>query len=156
MKAQKKPVPVEASQWFAPGDHPKEVQPLPETTTSLLCTHCGGFLRGHGWLATTKGGLLVCPGDWIVTEENGKVYPCKPDVFDRTFEPAINEPAPPAQDTRPHCPDCGVEMVKFSIELEDGSGWICGWLCDCTGTEESGAESDGQIRIPMSNTQPAI
>ena len=29
------------------------------------------------------------------------------------------------------CPDCDTELVKSWIECEDGSGWYCGWLCDC-------------------------
>ena len=32
---------------------------------------------------------------------------------------------------RPFCPDCLKTLVKTYIECEDGSGWYCGWLCDC-------------------------
>jgi hypothetical protein len=32
----------------------------------------------------------------------------------------------------PVCPLCHAEMVPFRHELDDGSGWMFGWLCDCT------------------------
>jgi hypothetical protein len=34
------------------------------------------------------------------------------------------------------CPDCKSSMVKARIQLEDLSGWISGWLCECTGDQE--------------------
>ena len=30
-----------------------------------------------------------------------------------------------------YCPDCGWKLVKAHWELEDGSGWVSGYLCDC-------------------------
>ncbi len=32
--------------------------------------------------------LNVSMGDWIITGVNGERYPCKPDIFDATYEPA--------------------------------------------------------------------
>ena len=29
-------------------------------------------------------------GDWIITGVNGEQYPCKPDIFEKTYEP-VNE-----------------------------------------------------------------
>lgn len=37
----------------------------------------------------------------------------------------------------PVCPDCGAAMVKAHVQLEDGSGWIVGWLCECAHEEET-------------------
>ena len=34
-------------------------------------------------------------------------------------------------DTRPTCPDCNAVMVKTRIELEDKSGWMTAWSCEC-------------------------
>lgn len=31
------------------------------------------------------------PGDWIITGIRGEKYPCKPDVFDRTYEPVQDD-----------------------------------------------------------------
>lgn len=35
----------------------------------------------------TEGPLLASPGDWIITGVDGKQYPCKPDIFEKTYEP---------------------------------------------------------------------
>lgn len=36
---------------------------------------------------TLEGPLRAAPGDWIITGVNGEQYPCKPDVFAKTYEP---------------------------------------------------------------------
>lgn len=36
---------------------------------------------------TQEGPLKATPGDWIITGVNGKQYPCKPDIFEKTYEP---------------------------------------------------------------------
>ena len=41
-----------------------------------------------GWIDTLEGGHIVCPGDWIITGIKKEKYPCKPDVFAATYEPA--------------------------------------------------------------------
>jgi hypothetical protein len=75
MKYRKKPVVIEATQWFKRGDHP-EVKGYfagPEDTTL-------------GWIDTLEGGHIVTPGDWIITGVKGEHYPCKPDIFKATYE----------------------------------------------------------------------
>lgn len=37
---------------------------------------------------TLEGEMRVSPGDWIITGVKGERYPCKPDVFVATYEPA--------------------------------------------------------------------
>lgn len=37
----------------------------------------------------TLEGFMECKhGDWIITGVNGERYPCKPDIFEKTYEPA--------------------------------------------------------------------
>jgi hypothetical protein len=36
---------------------------------------------------TLEGPLRAAPGDWIITGIRGEQYPCKPDVFEETYEP---------------------------------------------------------------------
>jgi hypothetical protein len=48
-----------------------------------------------GWVKTLEGGHMVTPGDWIITGVKGEHYPCKPDIFAATYEPASRAPAPP-------------------------------------------------------------
>lgn len=70
MKFRKRPVVIEAAQWFKMGDHP-EVKP-----------YNGNF----GWIDTLEGGHIVTPGDWVITGVQGEHYPCKPDIFEQTYE----------------------------------------------------------------------
>lgn len=34
--------------------------------------------------------MTVNPGDWIITESKGKIYPCRADIFEATYE-LVNE-----------------------------------------------------------------
>ena len=82
MKYVKKPVVVEATQWFNHGDHP-EVEPYDPNKS-------GTEIRGlgpYGWIKTREGGHVVSPGDFIITGIAGEHYPCKPDIFNATYEP---------------------------------------------------------------------
>ena len=37
-------------------------------------------------IMTLEGTMTVSPGDWIIRGVAGEFYPCKPDIFDRTYE----------------------------------------------------------------------
>lgn len=87
MKYRKKPVVVEATQWWIPGmDGVRAFVSAKPPDTS--CPHCGVQLRDHGSITTLEGDHIVCPGDWIITGVQGEVYLCKPDIFAATYEPA--------------------------------------------------------------------
>ena len=105
-KFRKKPVVIEATQWFKNGDHPFDFAGRPDDTDRegeivryyrtpkidrhMTCTHCRKMMHHHGWIDTPEKGHIVCPGDWIITMTSwnvGRRYPCKPDVFKRTYEP---------------------------------------------------------------------
>ena len=100
----KKPVGIEAEQWFkvtydreAGHGITTEDMPIyhlgvgfyrtPEMTGKDKCKHCGEIMHNHGWIDTKEGGHIVCPGDWIITGVQGENYPCKPDIFEQTYEP---------------------------------------------------------------------
>lgn len=38
-------------------------------------------------IPTLEGLLRAAPGDWIITGLRGEQYPCKPDIFEKTYEP---------------------------------------------------------------------
>lgn len=110
MKFRKKPVEVEATQWFKNGDHPEDgvgedaLDPIsgktykkiegkivrfyrhPQVPGTDYCAYCKGFFHDHGWIDTLEGGHIVCPGDLIITGVKGERYPCKPDIFEATYE----------------------------------------------------------------------
>ena len=39
-------------------------------------------------IVTLEGDMLVGEGDWIIRGVKGEFYPCKPDIFAMTYEPA--------------------------------------------------------------------
>jgi hypothetical protein len=70
----KKPIVVEAVQWFKHGDHPAVIR------------DSGG--DAVGYIDTLEGRLRVEPGDWVITGVAGENYPCKPDIFAKLYMPA--------------------------------------------------------------------
>ena len=81
-KYRKKPVVVEAEQWF-PGKHVDGVVQIgknAETGKPVYGVH------------TLEGVLACSPGDYIITGVKGEKYPCKPDIFEATYEPADTPP----------------------------------------------------------------
>lgn len=39
-------------------------------------------------IETLEGVMHASPGDWIIKGVKGEFYPCKPDIFEQTYEPA--------------------------------------------------------------------
>ncbi len=72
MKYRKKPVVIEATQWFKMGDH-----------SAVVYNH-----NSVPTIKTLEGEHVVIPGDWIITGVKGEHYPCKPDIFAMTYEVA--------------------------------------------------------------------
>lgn len=77
-KFQKKPVVVEAEQWF-PGRRIDGVEERPAN---------GSRAKTVGVVKTLEGEMIAQPGDWIITGVKGEKYPCKDDIFRQTYEPA--------------------------------------------------------------------
>lgn len=96
MKFRKKPVVVEAEQWF-PGKHVEGVEPFSDGDSRVNEIMLGSLPIGanpddYGYIDTLEGGHRVDAGDWIITGVKGERYPCKPDIFEATYEP-VNEDA---------------------------------------------------------------
>ena len=85
----KKPVVIEAVQFTGTGDSCAEI-----------LTFLGGSNSGNQrWNSTTNtGGVILTlegemtfgPGDWIIRGVRGEFYPCKPDIFEATYEPVTS------------------------------------------------------------------
>lgn len=37
-------------------------------------------------IKTLEGTMRAAPGDWIIRGVKGELYPCKPDIFEQTYE----------------------------------------------------------------------
>ena len=44
-----------------------------------------GWMLAHG-CDNFKGTMWAQPGDWIIKGVQGEFYPCKPDIFEATYE----------------------------------------------------------------------
>jgi hypothetical protein len=96
-KFRKKPIVIDAEQWFKNGDHSQDGADgegklvryfrSPDVPGGNLCNYCQKTMRHHGWIDTLEGGHIVCSGDWIIKGVVGEFYPCKPDVFSQSYEP---------------------------------------------------------------------
>jgi hypothetical protein len=40
------------------------------------------------YIETLEGRMTVSVGDWIIRGVKGEIYPCKPDIFAATYDPA--------------------------------------------------------------------
>ena len=83
-KFRKKPVVIEARQFtLHDADNPAFIE-----------NWCGGQVRGMALpaaeriiqISTLEGEMEGTVGDWIIRGVKGEFYPCKPDIFDMTYE----------------------------------------------------------------------
>lgn len=84
MKYRKKPIVIEAEQWWPGSDVEGVEQPIPYSIAEE--NHIDDFWR-YGWIKTLEGGHIVSPGDYIITGIKGEKYPCKTDIFKETYDP---------------------------------------------------------------------
>jgi hypothetical protein len=79
MKFRKKPVVIDAIQ-YGPYHAP----------TIELCLFLDGSGASYGpegiTIPTLEGNHLARLGDWIIKGVAGEFYPCKPDIFEKTYE----------------------------------------------------------------------
>ena len=46
---------------------------------------------GSMYIPTLEGSMKVNPGDYVIKGIKGEFYPCKPDVFEATYDPVDNQ-----------------------------------------------------------------
>jgi hypothetical protein len=95
----KKPVEIDAEQWDGTAvdagriidwlltDHPDSLTPSFYETNETEHKH-------HNELSipTLEGRMMASPGDFIIVGVKGEIYPCKPDIFEATYEPVELSP----------------------------------------------------------------
>lgn len=77
-KFRKRPVVIEAEQ-FLPGK-----SPWPKGVYVAKAGERQGEVKFQ--IDTPEGPFVVKPGDWIIVGIKGERYPCKPDIFEATYE----------------------------------------------------------------------
>jgi len=92
-KFRKKPVIVEAFQFT---DESKDAAYRWASSHQMNIQPSFDDYKAPILLIPTLEGEMICRiGDWIIRGVNGEFYPCKPDIFEKTYEPAT--PLPPAE-----------------------------------------------------------
>lgn len=49
-----------------------------------------GMDEAEQLIETLEGTMKASPGDWIIIGVKGEVYPCKPDIFEMTYEEVVD------------------------------------------------------------------
>ena len=80
----KKPVVIEAFKWT--GDYIGNEG----ESWMIEAIRAGNVWLGGGCMRikTLEGVMNASAGDWIIKGVKGEIYPCKPDIFEATYEPA--------------------------------------------------------------------
>lgn len=98
MKYRKKPVVIEAVQWN--GDNEEEIRNFAriaavfkyvvssgKATSLWMRKPQSGYVEAVILEINTLEGVMQAPlGDYIIRGVNGEYYPCKPDIFEKTYE----------------------------------------------------------------------
>ena len=90
-KFRKKPVVVEAIQFDGSKTQAVELQRRWPGQRIRLPEQEDGYFPGWLEIETLAGAVRCDAGDWIVQGVKGELYPCKPDIFEATYEPVEPE-----------------------------------------------------------------
>jgi hypothetical protein len=85
MKYRKKPVVINAIQWTANNNSWEEIKKEFGDNTGILWNIPSETLV----IPTLEGDMVANKNDWIIQGVNGELYPCKPDIFEKTYEKVV-------------------------------------------------------------------
>ena len=79
----KRSVEIEAFQWKGE----KNIKQIKEWLGSNLISEerDGIGVMGY-WIKTLEGNMMISYGDYIIKGIQGECYPCKPDIFEQTYD----------------------------------------------------------------------
>lgn len=103
-KYRKKPIVVDAYQVVEPEKLLMNIDKIPDWLRQeiekgnlgniylLVSRHVGDkYAKVTVNVVTLEGTMKVSPGDYIIKGVNGEFYPCKPDIFEKSYDP-VDEP----------------------------------------------------------------
>jgi len=90
-KYRKKPITIEAAQWDGTREGGDRIRVWISSSGHALPTalnYCGpvGAKLNGITICTPEGDTVASPGDYIIRGVQGEFYPCKPDIFELTYE----------------------------------------------------------------------
>lgn len=134
-KFRKKPVVIEAVLWEGFPEFGEMLGPEASAETARMEKFDSWLKENQGdrkcryrgqtiVIPTLEGEMIASKGDWIIRGVQGELYPCKPDIFEVTYE---------AEDTPPPSSHVGAE-TWYRWRGPRG-GWIFDtnkptWLCE--------------------------
>ena len=137
MKYRKKPVVIDAIQWT--GNNVEELKSF------ALSSSCKIIFNGDVYIETLEGLMFVTINDWVIKGIKNELYPCKPDIFDATYE--LVEPSTRIGTSQGSSrissigykeivPEVPLSVFKDSIEISDEKAYKpscveddCWWEC---------------------------
>ena len=117
----KKPVTIDAIRWT--GKNLREVIAFTDGQPDTRTSHAGmawdtyvDLVERDGLkIFTLEGKMSAAIGDWIIKGVQGEHYPCKPDIFEATYSPALAASAPAAP-----APITEAEQAAWHAGLDEG------------------------------------
>ncbi|MDX3714393.1 hypothetical protein PV733_36810 [Streptomyces europaeiscabiei] len=100
----KRPVEIEARQWDGTADGAARIIDWilgSGSTATYVCSNPDRCSENDGdtphsiSIRTLEGDMTASFGDWIIKGVAGEFYPCRNDIFRKTYEPAVPVAAPP-------------------------------------------------------------
>ena len=88
MKFRKKPVVIEAKRWS--GDNARDLQDWAHAGLDPIMNSIILYNGQSLTIRTLEGMMYANVGDMIIKGINGEFYPCKPDIFEKTYESVEN------------------------------------------------------------------
>ena len=83
-KFRKKPIVIEAIQYDGTSEVAHEIYKLSTRDVSFIP-------KSDLIIRTLEGDMVANVGDWVIKGVAGEVYPCKPDIFEATYEPVDDD-----------------------------------------------------------------
>lgn len=90
-KFRKKPIVIDAVQMTA--EMRQNLGPFPDWALPHLKAQKTEKIHNSErvYIPTLEGVMEVKDGDWIIRGVKGEIYPCKPDIFEATYDPVDGE-----------------------------------------------------------------
>jgi hypothetical protein len=91
VKYRKKPIVIEAFQWTGDQTQLEDPDWACKAVEDGTIYFEGPDTSVEMKIETLEGELTASKGDYIIKGINGELYPCKPDIFEKTYELVIDE-----------------------------------------------------------------
>jgi len=115
MKFRKKPVVIEAFKWTGGPDQTEDPEWIVEAIKAgMVRFENSGTSNVVLLIDTLEGTHRANQGDFIIQGVKGELYPCKPDIFEATYEP-VKGHGIGRRERRPQGPDTGDARCREGV-----------------------------------------